>query len=151
MIPKNLKHKPIVSVDNYNSLDGHYVYTGSDVEYLSIGYAQFDNTNPDELTAKVLRYDSQNGRWCRQSEELPLHRCVDLCNLIVQSIMKAKGVNFSHVQTKIVPDFEDSDTDSLEDIRKFYDRLNTSKPGETYNQLREKLRELRNLINVLNP
>lgn len=147
MIPINLKHKPIVSVDNYNSLDGHYVYSGTNVECLSIGYAQFDIGNPDELTVKVLR--RQNGRWCRQSEELPLHRCVDLCNLIVQSIMTAKGVNYSHVQTKIVPDFEVSN--NLNDINKFYDRLNTSKPGETYNQLREKLRELRVLIDILNP
>ena len=149
MVPKHLNHKPIVSVDNYKSLDGHYVYIGTDVECLSVGYAQFDNSNPDELTAKVLRYDSQNGRWCRQSEELPLHRCVDLCNLIVQSIMKAKGVNFSHVQTKIVPDFRVSN--SLEDIKKFYDRLDSSKSGDTFNQLREKLRELRVLIDILNP
>lgn len=147
MVPKHLNHKPIVSVDNYKSLDGHYVYTGSDVEYLSIGYAQFDNTNPDELTAKVLR--RHDDRWCRQSEELPLHRCVDLCNLIVQSIMKVKGINYSHVQTKIVPDF--SVSNSLEDIKKFYDRLDSSKSGETFNQLREKLRELRVLIDILNP
>lgn len=149
MIPKHLSHKPIVAVDHYNLMDGHYVLTGTDVESISVGYAQFDNTNPDELTAKVFRRDSHSSRWCRQSEEIPLHRCVDLCNLIVQSIMRAKDVDYSHVQTKMVPHYEDKD--NLENIKIFYERLNTSKPGETYNQLREKLRELRELIDILNP
>ena len=49
MIPNHLSHKPIVAVDNYNNIDGHYVATGTDVESLSIGYAQYDNTNPHEL------------------------------------------------------------------------------------------------------
>lgn len=149
MVPENLSHKPIVAVDHYNHIDGHYVVTGTDVESISVGYAQFDNTNPDELTAKVFRRDSQTGRWCRQSEEIPLHRCVDLCNLIVQSIMIAKDIDYSHVQKIIVPEIKNCN--KKDDIRIFYDRLNPSKPGETYNQLREKLRELRDLIDVLNP
>ena len=149
MVPENLSHKPIVAVDHYNLIDGHNVVTGTDVESISVGYAQFDNTNPDELTAKVFRRDSQSGRWSRQSEEIPLHRCVDLCNLIVQSIMNAKSIDYSHVQTKIVPKIMKSN--NIDDIKIFYDRLNPSKPSETYTQLREKLRELRELIDILNP
>ena len=149
MIPKYLSHKPIVAVDNYNNIDGHYNPNQTDAKSLSIGYAQFDNNNPDELTAKVFRYDIANNRWCRQSEELPLHRCVDLCNLIVQSILKAEGVSYSLVKTQILPQF--GDKKELDVIKNFYERVNESDSSKTYNQLREKLRELRVLIDILNP
>ena len=147
MFPDNPKHKSIICVDNYKLLDGHYVYTSTDAESISVGYAQFDNTNPDELTAKVFRRDSHSGRWFRQSEEIPLHRCVDLCNLIVQSIMKAEGINYGIVSTSINPTVKKD----LSDIKSFYERMSTSNPSRTYNQLREKLRELRILIDILNP
>ena len=149
MIPNYLSHKPIVGVDNYNNIDGHFNPSQTDVESLSVGYAQFDNTNPSELTAKVFRFDSQNNRWCRQSEELPLHRCVDLCNLIVQSIMRAEGINYNHVNTQIQPQIEDEK--GLDDIKKFYERIVLTGSCKTINPLREKLRELRVLINILNP
>ena len=64
MIPKHLDHKPIVAVDNYKLLDGHFVSSGTDVEALSVGIAQFDKGNYNELTAKVFRFDNQNNRWC---------------------------------------------------------------------------------------
>ena len=117
MVPNHLSHKPIVVFDNYNNIDGHYVMTGTDVESISLGYAQFDCNNSDELTAKIFRYDTPNNRWCRQSEELPLHRCVDLCNLIVQSVLIAEGVNYSPVQTQIQPQIED--LNGIVDIRNF--------------------------------
>lgn len=149
MIPKHLNHKPIVAVENYNDIDGHYNPNQTDAKSLSIGYAQFDYNNPDELTAKVFRYDIANNRWCRQSEELPLHRCVDLCNLIVQSVLMAKGVNYSPVQTQIKPQIENNN--GKDDILNFYEKVNPSDPTRTYNQLKEKLRELRILIDILNP
>lgn len=139
MIPKHLSHKPIVAVDNYNNLDGHYISTDTDVESLSVGYAQFDNTNPDELTAKVFRYDSQHHRWCRQSEELPLHRCVDLCNLIVQSIMLAKGIKYKTSGIKISPLQKDSN--NLPIIERYYNNKS--------NHMQEKLDELKKLLNTL--
>lgn len=148
-IPNNPKHKPIAVVDNYNNIDGHYCSTQTDAESLSIGYAQFDHYNPNELAVKVFRYNAQNNRWSRQSEELPLHRCVDLCNLLVQSIMMAEGVKYSPVQTQIQPQIED--INGLVDIKNYYERVCQSDPNRTHNQLREKLRELRILIDVLNP
>lgn len=149
MFPKHLSHEPIIVVDNYNNIDGHYNPNQTDAKSLSIGYAQFDNKNPDELTAKVFRYDIANNRWCRQSEELPLHRCVDLCNLLVQSILMAKSIKYSPVQTQILPQIED--TNGIVDIKNFYEKINLSDPSRTHNQLREKLRELRVLIDILNP
>lgn len=142
MIPNHLSHKPIVAVDNYNNIDGHYVATGTDVESLSIGYAQYDNTNPHELTAKVFRKNKEDGRWSPQSEELPLHRCVDLCNLIVQSILKSKGIKYSDEGNWIlIP--TDVDTEALKVIMDFYE--------DPENQMQSKLRELMDLLKILNP
>lgn len=142
MIPKHLKHKPIVGIDNYNQHDGHYTATGTDAESLSVGFAQYDNTNPHELTAKVFRKNKEKDRWSRQSEELPLHRCVDLCNLIVQSILKSKGIKYSDDNIlKITPN--DVDTEALKDIKVFYE--------DPKNQMQLKLRELMKLLKVLNP
>ena len=61
----------------------------------------------------------------------------------------AEGINYSPVQTQIKPHIEDKE--GLDDIKKYYERVNKSDSSITYNQLREKLRELRILIDVLNP
>ena len=137
MIPKHLQHKPIIAVDNYRMIDGHFLPNRTDAEALSLGYAQFA---PNDLSAKIFRCN--NGQWSRQSEELPLHRCVDLCNLIVQSIMKTEGINYNHISPAITPQIEDAK--GLDDIRKFY-------ANSSNNHLRDKLRELRTLIDILNP
>lgn len=140
MIPKHLKHKPIIGIDNYNQYDGHFNATSTDAKSLSVGVAQYDNTNPHELTAKVFRHTGN--MWSRQSEELPLHRCVDLCNLIVQSILKSKGIKYSDdIILKITPN--DVDTQALKDIKVFYE--------DPKNQMQPKLRELMKLLKELNP
>jgi len=79
--PTHLQHKPVVTVDDYDSKDG--IYTGhTDARALSIGYAQYDE---DEFSAKVFRHTGQS--WSRQSEELPLHRVLDLA-ILLAGIMK---------------------------------------------------------------
>lgn len=80
--PTHLAHKPITSVDNYANHDGKYAKTGTDVESISIGAAQYDG---DEISAKVFRHTGT--KWSRQSEELPLHRVIDLNTVILKSIL----------------------------------------------------------------
>ncbi|MXV38248.1 hypothetical protein GO491_06100 [Flavobacteriaceae bacterium Ap0902] len=62
-IPKHLKHKPILGVDNCESIDGKYAGK-SDAKAISIGKAQWDN---EEISAKVFRHTGK--RWSRQNEE----------------------------------------------------------------------------------
>lgn len=85
-IPTHLAHKPITAVDNYSQHDGMYVNI-TDVQSLSIGEAQY---NHNEISAKVFRY--VNGKWSRQSEELPLHRVFDLCTTALKSILTSADI-----------------------------------------------------------
>ena len=85
--PTHLAHKPITSVDEYAQHDGKYTVTGTDVESLSIGVAQYDG---NDISAKVFRYTGN--KWSRQSEELPLHRIIDLSTVILKSILMSGNV-----------------------------------------------------------
>ena len=87
--PDNLKHKPIISVDNYDQIDG--IYAGnSDAKALSIGFSQYDKS---EISVKVFR--NPNGKWSRQREELPLHRNLDLTILILETLANKNISNFN--------------------------------------------------------
>lgn len=81
--PTNLSHKPIVVVNNYAPVDGKFK-NDTDAVALSVGLAQFD---ADELTAKVWRYNPEHERWSRQSEEVPLHRVLDLAILTIGALI----------------------------------------------------------------
>lgn len=87
MIPHNLKHKPIICVDGYNRIDGPYDPDETDVQSIDIGMAQWD---PRDVSAKVWRYVGE--KWSRQSEELPLHRVLDLAILIADAVEQAPDV-----------------------------------------------------------
>lgn len=78
-IPVTLKHKPVIVVDNYEQVDGRYAYD-SDAKGLSLGLAQWNDRGKLEISGKVWRYTGE--KWSRQSEELPLHRILDLALLI---------------------------------------------------------------------
>lgn len=81
-IPTTLKHKPVVVVENYEQIDGRKAYN-SDAKGLSLGLAQWNDRGSMEISAKVWRHTG--GKWSRQSEELPLHRVLDLAILIARS------------------------------------------------------------------
>ncbi|MBQ2770425.1 MAG: hypothetical protein IJF41_04235 [Clostridia bacterium] len=81
-IPANLKHKPVFTVENYKNVDGRKAYD-SDTEGLSLGLAQWNDRGRVDVSAKVWRYTGE--KWSRQSEELPLHRVLDLAILIVRA------------------------------------------------------------------
>ena len=79
---RGLKHRPVVLLP-YAAHDGFY-HAQTDCRYISIGWAQYD---PRKLSVKTLRRPASEKRnWSRQSEELPLHRCVDGTLLIAETV-----------------------------------------------------------------
>jgi len=78
-IPTTLKHKPVIIVENYGNVDGRQAYS-SEAKGLSLGLAQWNDRGKVEISAKVWRYTGE--KWSRQSEELPLHRVLDLAILV---------------------------------------------------------------------
>ena len=74
-IPTTLKHKPVIVSENYENIDGRQAYN-SDAKGLSLGLAQWNDRGKVDISAKVWRQTGE--KWSRQSEELPLHRVLDL-------------------------------------------------------------------------
>jgi hypothetical protein len=81
-IPAGLKHKPVVMAEGYNRIDGRYA-PNSDAKGLSLGLAQWNDRGRVDISAKVWRHTGE--KWSRQSEEMPLHRVLDLALLICQA------------------------------------------------------------------
>ena len=77
-IPTTLKHKPVIVAENYDSIDGRGAYH-SDTKGLSLGLAQWNDRGKVDISAKVWRHTGE--KWSRQSEELPMHRVLDLIRL----------------------------------------------------------------------
>lgn len=78
-IPTTLKHKPVIVSENYENIDGRTAHA-SDAKGLSLGLAQWNDRGKVDISAKVWRYTGE--KWSRQSEELPMHRVLDLAILI---------------------------------------------------------------------
>ncbi len=81
-IPTTLKHKPVIVSENYENIDGRNAYN-SDAKGLSLGLAQWNDRGKVDISAKVWRYTGE--KWSRQSEELPLHRVIDLSILALRA------------------------------------------------------------------
>lgn len=81
-IPTTLKHKPVIVSDNYEKVDGRHAYK-TDIKALSLGLAQQNERGKGEISAKVWRQTDE--KWSMQSEELPLHRVIDLAILICKT------------------------------------------------------------------
>lgn len=86
-IPTTLKHKPVIVSENYENVDGRYAYD-SDAKGLSLGLAQWNDRGKVDISAKVWRHTG--GKWSRQSEELPLHRVLDLAILACRAKLHFK-------------------------------------------------------------
>lgn len=82
-IPTYLKHKPVIVAENYDNVDGRYA-GHTDAKGLSLGLAQWNDRGKVEISAKVWRYTGE--KWSRQSEELPLHRVLDLAILVARGL-----------------------------------------------------------------
>ncbi|MHB8996168.1 MAG: DUF6530 family protein [Armatimonadota bacterium] len=83
--PTYLKHQAIFMLP-YAPFDGPYAGS-TDAKYLSIGRAQWDD-DPDAMSAKVWR--QPNDKWSRMSEEIPLHRLVDMCILLTKTFYQGQ-------------------------------------------------------------
>ncbi len=81
-IPTTLHHKPVIISEDYGNVDGRQAYQ-SDAKGLSLGLAQWNDRGKVDISAKVWRHTGE--RWSRQSEELPLHRVLDLAILVCRS------------------------------------------------------------------
>lgn len=108
--PTNLNHKPIISVNDYEKFEPNYPST-TDVRALSIGKAQY---NQNDISLKVWRHTDQ--KWSRQSEELPVHRNIDLTLLFVSSLLKYPNSQTS--QTSL--NEEVTNEKGLKDIDNYY-------------------------------
>ncbi len=80
-IPTTLKHKPVIVSEDYDKIDGRI--QNSDAKGLSIGLAQWNDRGKIDISAKVWRYTGE--KWSRQSEEMPLHRVIDLAILLCRT------------------------------------------------------------------
>jgi hypothetical protein len=132
--PLWLKHRPLFMMP-YEPFDGPYA-GDTDAKYLSVGIAQWNEGGGQELSAKVWRFT--NNKWSRQSEELPLHRVIDLCIFIVKTLINRSLRIESGVYTK-----------QMEEIR--LNQLEGQFPEEELAEarpfLKKRLRVLRDLLN----
>ncbi len=81
-IPTTLKHKPVIVSEDYDKIDGRYA-DNSDAKGLSVGLAQWNDRGKVDVSAKIWRYTGE--KWSRQSEEMPLHRVLDLAILVCKA------------------------------------------------------------------
>ena len=81
-IPTSLKHKPVIIAEDYENIDGREAYN-SDAKGLSLGLAQWNDRGKVDVSAKVWRHTGE--KWSRQSEELPIHRVLDLAIFVCRA------------------------------------------------------------------
>ncbi|EDO1157612.1 hypothetical protein G4T80_002696 [Listeria innocua] len=105
-IPTTLKHKPVIVAENYEEVDGKSAYH-SDAKGLSLGLAQWNDRGKVDISAKVWRHTGD--KWSRQSEELPLHRVLDLAILIARTKVYFKDAYR-------LPNFYDKENPTLDRI-----------------------------------
>ena len=127
--PKHLKHKPIISVNDYDEIDAQYKGS-TDVKALSIGKAQYNDV---EISLKVWRHTG--GKWSRMSEELALHRNIDLSILLLGALITNKDSNYPGTLLREVVD----DEVGVDLIKTYY------KSNEKF--LKPRLEELKNRLN----
>jgi hypothetical protein len=100
-IPINLKHKPVIISENYNLVDGRCNPETTDAHGLSLGLAQWNERGTVDISAKIWRWTGE--KWSRQSEEMPLHRVLDLAILICRS--KSYFKNLYHDKNNSYPNY----------------------------------------------
>ena len=81
-IPTNLRHKPVIYADGYDAIDGKFA-GNSDAKGLTLGLAQWNDRGKVDISAKIWRHSGT--KWSRQSEEMPMHRVLDLAIMICKA------------------------------------------------------------------
>jgi len=129
--PKHLAHKPIISVNDYDKIDAEFAGQ-TDVVALSIGEAQWDN---DQISLKIWRHTGE--KWSRQSEEMPIHRNLDLSILFIASLLTDTSVPFSESVLREVVD----DDKKVALIQSYYKKNKKN--------IDARLKELKRMLNKL--
>jgi hypothetical protein len=155
-VPTHLKHEPVFGVEDYNKIDGIYAGRGSNAPCLSIGIAQWNQRGSQDISVKVWRNngsetnDYADGNWSRMSEELPIHRNLDLTILIceVMYMLKnnpsQKSINLQNQTVEIRKIFENEYLeDDLEILRQ---KLFYNEEGEI---IHERLKALADVLKRL--
>ncbi len=133
--PKHLGHKPLVSVNDYNQIDGIYRGASTDAKALSIGHAQYDY---DDISMKVWRHTGD--QWSPQSEELPIHRNLDLTILLLHVLFDDE-VNPDSLLVKSKSLITEDQDGAIQEIRDFY------QANKAF--LEPRLKEMRELLNKM--
>ncbi|SFL95220.1 hypothetical protein SAMN03159341_112133 [Paenibacillus sp. 1_12] len=81
-IQTTVKYKPVIVSESYEHIDGRFAQN-TDAKSLSLGLAQRSDNGKTDITAKVWGCSGETGSG--HSEELPLHRVLDLAILICRS------------------------------------------------------------------
>jgi hypothetical protein len=131
--PKHLKHKPLFSVNDYHKNDGHFK-SCTDAKALSIGLAQY---NPNEISLKVWRHTDTN--WSRQSEELPIHRNLDLTIVFLSIVLAKKSPN----TLKSRLDLQEMTSNGYEQVNTYYEKHRS--------MIDERLQEIKELLKLITP
>ncbi|HRT00726.1 MAG TPA: DUF6530 family protein [Bacteroidales bacterium] len=129
--PKHLSHKPIISVNDYDKIDALYA-DKTDVKALSIGRAQYDS---DQISLKVWRHTDE--KWSRQSEELPIHRNLDLSILFLAALSTDITAHYPQSNLREVIDNESE----VQIIKEYYE--------ENRKFIEPRLKELKRLLNEI--
>lgn len=129
--PKHLSHKPIISVNDYDKIDALYA-DKTDVKALSIGKAQYDS---DQISLKVWRHTDE--KWSRQSEELPIHRNLDLSILFLAAFSTDITAHYPKSNLREVID----NNSEVELIKDYYE--------ENKKYIEPRLKELKRLLNEI--
>lgn len=106
-IPTTLKHKPVVVAEDYGRIDGRAAYH-TDAQGLSLGLAQWNDRGQVDISAKVWRYTGE--KWSRQSEELPLHRVLDL------AILTCRTAQYMREESYRYPSLYDRDKPQIDRV-----------------------------------
>jgi len=129
--PKHLSHKPIISVNDYDKIDALYA-DNTDVKALSIGRAQYDY---EQISLKVWRHTDE--KWSRQSEELPIHRNLDLSILFLAALSSDITAHYPKSNLREVID-NDSE---VQIIKEYYEKNKKF--------IEPRLKELKRLLNEI--
>lgn len=106
-IPTTLKHKPVIVAEDYGRIDGRAAYD-TDAQGLSLGLAQWNDRGRVDISAKVWRYTGE--KWSRQSEELPLHRVLDL------AILTCRAARYMREESYRYPGLFDCDNPQIDRV-----------------------------------
>ncbi len=132
--PKHLLHSPIISVNDYDKIDAFDV-NHTDVKALSIGKAQYNN---NEISLKVWRHTGN--KWSRQSEELPIHRNLDLSILFLSAL----STKLANPQSILIKPNEKLTIDKPSEVHKIRDYYVKNKQF-----IEPRLKELKQLLNEI--